>query len=233
MSDLANKLREALRDTEGLATATDELTEEIALLEREVSELRLGVSESIEIGNENPPRHLWFRKEGKTWRFVVVNGTNSILLINASRELRLLAVDLLPSLIAKMVESSRARVTEVRDKTQIVRAFRASLKATTPPPPSEDELLGQELTAEYVHNLRVRYEGLLELVRGENERLNGCVREAQQEAAQADRAYNDLFDLCESVFCGSQGDPSNVNLDALNKLMDVVRKRAHEKEDPR
>lgn len=227
MSDLASKLREALRDSEGLATATDELTEEIALLEREVSELRLGVSESVLIGEVGSQYPLWFRKEGKTWRFVVVNGANAIPLINASRELRLIAVDFLPELITKLVESSRSRVAHVRDKALTVRALRDSLKTRAPVlnPPTEEEVTAQELTAQYVHNLRVRYDGLLELVRNENEGLHKTLRET-------DKMYSDLFDLCESVFCGSQGDPSNVNLEALNKLMEVVRERIHETGDP-
>jgi hypothetical protein len=227
MSDLASKLHEALRDSEGLATATDELTEEIALLEREVSELRLGVSESVLIGDDVSSRcPLWFRKEGKTWRFVVVNGANAIPLINASRELRLIAVDFLPELITKLVESSRSRVAHVRDKALTVRALRDSLKtrAPVPNPPTEEEVTAQELTAQYVHNLRVRYDGLLELVRNENEGLHKTLRETN-------KSYGDLFDLCESVFCGSQGDASRTNPEALNKLMDVVRERAHETGD--
>ena len=169
-----------------------------------------------------------FRKEGKTWRFVLVNGNNTTPLINASREARLMAVDHLPELIAKLAESSRSRVTRVHDKTLTVRALRDSLKAMTPPPslPSEEETMGQELTAEYVHNLRVRYEGLLELVRTENERLNTALKEA-------DKAYSDLFDTVESLLCGSQGDPNFINPEAFYKLLEVVRERAHETGDPR
>lgn len=234
MSDLASKLREALRDSEGLATATDELTEEIALLEREVSELRLGVAESVLIGEEGSRCPLWFRKEGKVWRFVVVNGNNAIPLINASRTLRLLAVDHFPELITKLVESSRSRVTEVHDKALTVRSLRDALKASVPPPspPTEDELTAQDLTAEYVHNLKVRYEGLLELLRNENQRLHQSVTDANQQAMAYNKTYGELFDLCESVFCGSQGDASLTNPEALNKLMDVVRERAHETGDP-
>lgn len=228
MTDLASKIQDALRDSGGLATATDELTEEIALLEREVSELRLGVSESVLIGDEGSRYPLWFRKEGKTWRFVLVNGNNTTLLVNASREARLMAVDHLPELIAKLAESSRSRVARVQDKTLTVRALRDSLKAMTPPPspPTEEETMGQELTAEYVHNLRVRYDGLLELVRTENERLNTALKES-------DKAYSDLFDMVESLFFGSQGDPSLVNPKAFYKLLEVVRERAHETKDPR
>lgn len=229
MPDLANKLRGAIPDRETLATVTDGLTEEIALLEREVSELRLGVSESIPLGNKGPPLHLWFRKEGKVWRFMVVGETvNAIPLINASRELRLIAVDHLPELIAKLVDSSRSRVAVVQDKTDAVRALRDSLKARPAPEEFVTDDAAREASAQYVHNLRVRYEGLLTVVRNENERLHMCVREADRQAMGHFQAYCNLFDLAESVFCGSQGDLKLLNPDALTKLMEVVRERAHE-----
>lgn len=211
-----------------LATATDELTEQIALLERDLCALRLGVSESILIGTEGSRVPLWFRKEGKTWRFVLVNGNNTIPLVNASRETRLLAVDHFPELITKLMESSRSRVAGVEKKAAVVRELRGSLKTKAAPPEFVPEDEARELTADYVHNLRVRYEGLLTLVRGENERLHKCLGAAEVEAMDQYQMYCDLFEVAESVFCGSQGDVNLVNPDALEKLMEVVRARAHE-----
>ncbi len=115
-----------------LATATDELTEQIALLERDLTHLNLAVEASIEIGMHDAPKTLSLGRLQDRWRFFL-KGASLIttLVVSASMDDKILAVKHLPELIAKLVETSRAREGHLRETAAAVRELRASLKTAT------------------------------------------------------------------------------------------------------
>ena len=224
------------------------LNQELRALAAEMGVLTTSRKAQVKFEINGHKAALSFSGQGTTSQFMLQTDQVSqtpFALCDASEFARLIAATHVPELCELLLQADATATESVAHAIRTVRAVREALILSPPKPtaaPKEFvvEEAAQELTAQYVHNLRVRYEGLLDIVRIENERLHQEIRNADQrlagadqDAIEADRAYTNLFDLCESVFCGSQGDPSNVNLDALNKLMDVVRKRAHEKEDPR
>lgn len=111
MTDLEKRLAEGVAAARTLSYETDRLTEELAQVERALDELKLGVSARVPISND---RHLCFEKEGKIWRLLIRTGDKTLLLINASRGLRLEAVGHLNALVLAMVDESERQVGEVR-----------------------------------------------------------------------------------------------------------------------
>jgi hypothetical protein len=144
---LSELLERGQKAAQRLAPATDKLTETIAQIERALTEQRFGSSASIELSSDTEydddtgyPIYmefaaLAFRKEGKTWRLMIDSGIagepdtwTSSPLINASRELRMLAVDRLPGLVAALVDDAEKRITEVEAKQATADALLATLK---------------------------------------------------------------------------------------------------------
>ena len=143
---LSKILERGQRAAQRLAPATDKLTETIAQSERSLSEQRLGSRGSVLLSSQDildddenyrgtEITNLAFRKVGKVWRLMIDSGPNdepehwsSIPLINASRELRVLAVDRLPELVEELVADAEKRIAEVEAKQATADALLATLK---------------------------------------------------------------------------------------------------------
>lgn len=145
-SALSEALARGRKAADQLGSATDQLTETIARIERALEDLRFGVPASIEILSEHYAddgiefeelAHLAFRKEGKRWALFIDSATSpcseeewtSTPLVNASRELRLLAVEKMPTLIDAMVEASEKRLAAVSEGQKRADALLAALTA--------------------------------------------------------------------------------------------------------
>jgi hypothetical protein len=125
-----------------LDEATDALNELIDEAEKAIAELRLGVPgrvtfEAIEDDQTGLTycRDLLFWKEDKVWRLMVASGTEGdpeddcIPLRNASRDVRLRAVDHLARLVDNMIETAETEVTEVESAKQVALKFIQNLSA--------------------------------------------------------------------------------------------------------
>lgn len=150
----AERLSEALlrgqKAAEELGAATDQLTEALLQIERALAEQRLGVSASVRLqtthgfdensGDEEVDLDdLSFRKEGKRWSLFIDSGPehpcgpgdwHSIPLANASRELRLLAVEKLPELIDALVRNAESQLAEIHAGRAKALGVLETLKAT-------------------------------------------------------------------------------------------------------
>lgn len=142
---LSEILERGQKAAQRLAPATDKLTETIAQIERSLTEQRLASRGSVMLSSEDVEddegNHrctyvtcLAFRKEGKVWRLMIDSGSDedpevwkSIPLINASRELRMLAVDRLPELVERLVDNAEKRIAEVGAKQVTADALLATL----------------------------------------------------------------------------------------------------------
>jgi len=128
-----------------LGPATDQVTETIAKIERALEEARFGVSGSIGLRSEawemddetrSSEVQLAFRKEGKRWMLMIDSQNpyddehwQSTPLVNASRELRVLAVQKLPDLVDALANAAEARLAEVTDAQRRADDLLAALAA--------------------------------------------------------------------------------------------------------
>jgi len=97
-------LRTGLEAARKLSGATDALTETLAQIERTLSEMRFGVEASTPM---DQGERLAFRKEGKVWRLLIEDEhQQGNLLINSSRDHRLIAVSYLPSLFTALAQAA-------------------------------------------------------------------------------------------------------------------------------
>jgi hypothetical protein len=102
------RLKEGITAARLLGAETDRLTEELAQIERAIHELHLGVSARVSMSDG---RMLAFEKESKIWRLRVHTHDTVLLLINASRGLRLEAVEHLPALLEALVDEAERQLT--------------------------------------------------------------------------------------------------------------------------
>jgi hypothetical protein len=123
-----------------LGPATDRLNTLIQAVETAIAELQLGVRASVRM---NPGDHEWnefltFGKFGSVWQLLIEAGPDeddpehwsTTPLCNASRELRLQAVDLISELIENLVKEAASQVTAVQAKATQVENILAELKGT-------------------------------------------------------------------------------------------------------
>lgn len=148
---LVEALARGVRAAETLGAETDALTETLAQIERALDEMRLGVSAFVTLRTEedevdHPTIHsvttttaLSFVKEGKRWMLAIAT-THDLddewrfaPLVNASRELRLLAVEKLPELIEALMTEAERRFEEVRQGHEKARAILDALVAMRGP----------------------------------------------------------------------------------------------------
>jgi hypothetical protein len=127
-----------------MGAVTDELNRSIAEAEKAIAELKLGVTASVTIeSDENEAtgvswwRDLSFGKEKQVWRLLLetsVDGEmeDSSPLVNASRAIRLQAVDRFPELVEKLIETAGKEVEQVKAKTEAVNNLIATLRGTDP-----------------------------------------------------------------------------------------------------
>jgi hypothetical protein len=111
-------LDEAKRLAARLAAAADDLNDALRSAEEAFKALGLGVVAEVPFPvTRFPDTALGFGKYDKTWCFTVRHGSNSYPLVNASRELRLVAVDLIPALASKLVAVAEAETGRVEART--------------------------------------------------------------------------------------------------------------------
>ncbi|MDP3231361.1 MAG: hypothetical protein Q8N26_01200 [Myxococcales bacterium] len=103
-----------------LAAAADNLNAKIAEFEKALGSLKLGVVASVQLSGESESfgEYLRFAKWRDAWRLVVVEvdfhaDVNFELLQNKSRETRLAAVALFPSLIEELLRSAEREIERV------------------------------------------------------------------------------------------------------------------------
>lgn len=129
-----------------LAPATSKLTETIAQIERSLAEQRFGVEGRVPLrehelrADDDSCVGTWveclaFKKVDKAWRLVIEAGLDDdpeswhdTLLVNASRELRLAAVLLLPALVEELADNVEKTVAEVEAKQVLADRVLASLQ---------------------------------------------------------------------------------------------------------
>jgi hypothetical protein len=107
-----------------LGSATDELNAALTRAEKAIASLRLGVTASVTLSEqreEDAPytrlECLTFGKDGAHWRLLIERGIEdepetwtSTPLVNASREVRVLAADRLPELLEKLIANAEEQV---------------------------------------------------------------------------------------------------------------------------
>ncbi|MCA0380510.1 MAG: hypothetical protein LCH36_13955 [Actinobacteria bacterium] len=147
--DLTDLLERGQRATERLGPATDELTEILAQIERTLAARKLGIERRVVLEEGRvedtddgplytPTTFLAFRKDGKTWRFMIQRGIDndpdswsSAPLINASREDRLMSVDHLPDLIEALVRGAEEEIAKVETKRSAAKGILEILKRSS------------------------------------------------------------------------------------------------------
>lgn len=134
--------------------------------------------------------------------FCCLTGPTAYMLLSESPDyIKVEAMPHIQTLVQNLL-TRKVRYHEIaKGHTEAVRAFRKSLfekGGPTAPVVTQEE--AQELTAEYVHNLRVRYEGLLDALRTENDRLHKCVDEVATRNCDETEEYETMFNLCKSLF---------------------------------
>lgn len=112
--DLLTSLRSEL---DGLDTTLGDLIEKA---ERALAKLRLGVPISVKLGDDV----LWFDKHNKAWRLIVVHEDGShTMLCDSPRDVRALAMQTLPALLASAPAQMREMIKErkrVIEQTQAI-----------------------------------------------------------------------------------------------------------------
>lgn len=125
MSDRAKKLAESLARAREAASMLEEETEGvnavIARAESMLADLRMGVTASVKLWDEDSDgefTYLGFGKVDKQWRLTIETGYDPSEvevspLANASREARLAAIELLPELVDALIKQTEHEVVEV------------------------------------------------------------------------------------------------------------------------
>ncbi len=121
---------------DALANVTDELNSKIAEAETSLAALKLGVRASVLIREDTNSEtglswysHLSFGKWEKSWRLLYETSSDfhdeveTTPLTNASREVRLQAIDVMPDLLLAMVESAEKEADEVKSKLDALGEF--------------------------------------------------------------------------------------------------------------
>lgn len=131
--DLAQALSRARELKTKLAAAADELNRSIAEAEAAIAALQIGVRASVVL--EGDPETLWsrllvFGKDAKGWRLLVSEGRDPIPdswteqpLQNASREVRLQAIKMLPALVQAMVTTAEKEIQRLEGAATASRLF--------------------------------------------------------------------------------------------------------------
>ncbi len=135
---LAEALVRARSLAKDMSAATDELNSSLQEVEKEIADLKLGVTARILI--ESPDEHspwtayLRFGKDQQAWRLTWEYGIegdddmDTTPLVNASRATRLEAVDHLPDLVEALIATASKEVEKIRSKTKVVRDLVTTIK---------------------------------------------------------------------------------------------------------
>lgn len=113
-----------------LVTATDQLNASIRTAETVLAGLHLGVYAEVALPYDRPgwTQALVFAKEHKEWRLLIETGPTDgevdvVPLVNASRELRVTAVDYLPALASALLATAEEEVSRVGRSTEGVQVM--------------------------------------------------------------------------------------------------------------
>jgi hypothetical protein len=110
-----------------LAQAADDLNGMIALAEEVLANYKLGVRARVWLDNDQKTT-LIFGKHKMWWRLLVEDGSGIEPLVNASLEVRLLAVERLPALTEAMLSEAESQVVKVRKATAALKEMVETLR---------------------------------------------------------------------------------------------------------
>jgi hypothetical protein len=124
---LRESLQRARRIAPEVAAATDAVNGALERVEQALTSLNLGVTAAVELepcrsSMDGWEQYLCFRKDGSTWRLLLESGPmggdaddySESPLLNASKEVRLKAIERLPALVDKLVEVAEKHVSQLR-----------------------------------------------------------------------------------------------------------------------
>jgi hypothetical protein len=125
-------------DPQRLHSVTDKLNGSLLNMEKALTDLNLGVSARVTLHDD--PENGWsselaFVKRGGEFRLVVISGDyrdddpDITPITNASRETRLEAVDLLPKLYEKLIDSFEAEIVRVNESIATVEELAEAIRA--------------------------------------------------------------------------------------------------------
>jgi len=135
---LAERVRRARAASSTLSKTTDQLNAAIVDAEKVIAGLNLGVTAWVPFpsGEEDAPdtRSLWFERHRGEW-CLTVNWSNEYTeetsitpLLECSREARVEAVDLLPSLVDALMDRTETLIGTVAEKIDTINAFTKRLR---------------------------------------------------------------------------------------------------------
>lgn len=134
-SALAEALSRARVLSAEMSSATDELNASLGEVEKAIADLKLGVTTQVLMKDDFPwSAHLSFGKEQQVWRLLYLTGVEgddgwkTTLLVNASRAVRLDAVDFLAPLVDQLVKTASSEVENIRTKTKAVKDLTVQLR---------------------------------------------------------------------------------------------------------
>lgn len=139
-ASLADELVRARSLSAEMSTATDELNTALQSAEKAIATLKLGVTASVVMNPEEEgpwTEALVFGKDKQVWRLLYETGldgdndVNSTPLVNASRAIRLKAVDHLPALLEALIARAAQEVEDVRAKTEAVNDLTSTIAASS------------------------------------------------------------------------------------------------------
>lgn len=112
-----------------LTRATEQLNAHLRVAEKTLAECHLGVTASVPLSSPTDPNALLtFGKFDDGWRLSVTVGSARTPLTNASRELRLRAVALLPALLTALLEAAETEHSRVEGAVQQLETFIKSMR---------------------------------------------------------------------------------------------------------
>jgi len=142
--DLASALDRARVAGAKLGAVTDKLNRSLEEIETELANLNLGVTakvrmEVVQFEHYDVIRNIRFGKFNQEWRLLYESGPeddeenwSSGPLLNASREIRLLAIDHLPALIEELVRTAETEISTVTAKVNEVESLARLVKMGVP-----------------------------------------------------------------------------------------------------
>jgi hypothetical protein len=124
---LRESLQRARRLAPEVAEATDAVNAALERVEGALSSLNLGVTAAVDLDPARNPFDEWeqclrFGKNGSTWRLLLESGPvggdaddwSESPLLHASKEVRLKAIERLPTLVNKLIEVAEEQISELR-----------------------------------------------------------------------------------------------------------------------
>lgn len=125
----AEELKLAAERKESLTAETEMLNTDLAAVEEQLKAMRFGVRASVPmVFEESDSSWLTWGKHDRQWRLLHTTSETEEPLVNASRAVRLKAIDFLPALVRGLLESLKTEISKVQRARGVVEAFTAELK---------------------------------------------------------------------------------------------------------